>query len=205
MQTRLICSKQYDTLARTPAGRESTVGSTALPVSLQASVLKTRPSRNHTGLDTHRSLKPMASTGCSCQASWVGQSVAHRAVAVPLRFLAWRYDLRIYAKNGHRPQLLEHLPELFPRHVQIHLRPVSTGATLRGRPPFPGLRLPGRRRPRAAGLGRDSPGRLRTSDQFLLDGLDTLLNCPSRLHGLALGIARRPLRFIGNMRWRLLS
>lgn len=26
----------------------------------------------------------------------------------------------IYAKNGHRPQLLEHLAEAFPRHVQIH-------------------------------------------------------------------------------------
>jgi hypothetical protein len=30
------------------------------------------------------------------------------------------YDLLIYAKNGHRPQLLEHLAEIFPRHVQIH-------------------------------------------------------------------------------------
>jgi len=30
------------------------------------------------------------------------------------------YDLLIYAKNGNRPQLLEHLAELFPRHVQIH-------------------------------------------------------------------------------------
>ena len=30
------------------------------------------------------------------------------------------YDLLIYAKNGHRPGLLEHLVELFPRHVQIH-------------------------------------------------------------------------------------
>ena len=30
------------------------------------------------------------------------------------------YDLFIYAKNGHRPQLLEHLAELFPRHLQIH-------------------------------------------------------------------------------------
>ncbi len=26
----------------------------------------------------------------------------------------------IYAKNGHRPQLLEHLAELYPRHIQIH-------------------------------------------------------------------------------------
>jgi hypothetical protein len=30
------------------------------------------------------------------------------------------YDLLIYAKNGHRPQLLEHLAGVFPRHVQIH-------------------------------------------------------------------------------------
>jgi hypothetical protein len=30
------------------------------------------------------------------------------------------YDLLIYAKNGHRPQLLEHLAEVFPRHIQIH-------------------------------------------------------------------------------------
>jgi hypothetical protein len=30
------------------------------------------------------------------------------------------YDLLIYAKNGHRPQLLEHLAETFPRHIQIH-------------------------------------------------------------------------------------
>lgn len=30
------------------------------------------------------------------------------------------YDLLIYAKNGHRPQLLEHLAELYPRHIQIH-------------------------------------------------------------------------------------
>ena len=31
-----------------------------------------------------------------------------------------KYDLLIYAKNGHRPQLLEHLAELNPRHIQIH-------------------------------------------------------------------------------------
>jgi hypothetical protein len=28
--------------------------------------------------------------------------------------------LLIYAKNGHRPQLLEHLAEVFPRHIQFH-------------------------------------------------------------------------------------
>lgn len=30
------------------------------------------------------------------------------------------HDLLIYAKNGHRPQLLEHLADAFPRHIQIH-------------------------------------------------------------------------------------
>ena len=30
------------------------------------------------------------------------------------------YDLLIYAKNGHRPMLLEHLAEVFPRQIQIH-------------------------------------------------------------------------------------
>jgi hypothetical protein len=34
--------------------------------------------------------------------------------------LADEYDLLIYAKNGNRPQLLEHLAEVFPRHIQIH-------------------------------------------------------------------------------------
>lgn len=31
-----------------------------------------------------------------------------------------KYDLLIYAKNGHRPGLLEHLAELYPNHFQIH-------------------------------------------------------------------------------------
>jgi len=30
------------------------------------------------------------------------------------------YDLLVYSKNGHRPGLLEHLCELFPRHVVLH-------------------------------------------------------------------------------------
>jgi hypothetical protein len=30
------------------------------------------------------------------------------------------YDLLIYAKNGWRPGLLEHLAEAYPRHVQVH-------------------------------------------------------------------------------------
>ncbi|MFQ3592162.1 MAG: glycosyltransferase [Gemmataceae bacterium] len=31
-----------------------------------------------------------------------------------------QYDLLIYSKNGHRPGLLEHLCETFPRHVVLH-------------------------------------------------------------------------------------
>jgi hypothetical protein len=30
------------------------------------------------------------------------------------------YDLLIYSKNGHRPGLLEHMCEVFPRHVVLH-------------------------------------------------------------------------------------
>jgi hypothetical protein len=30
------------------------------------------------------------------------------------------YDLLVYSKNGHRPGLLEHLCEVFPRHVVLH-------------------------------------------------------------------------------------
>ncbi len=30
------------------------------------------------------------------------------------------YDLMTYAKNGHRPQLLENLTELYARHIEIH-------------------------------------------------------------------------------------
>ena len=37
-----------------------------------------------------------------------------------------KYDSLIYAKNGHRPQLLEHLAELYPRHIQNPLRPIPT-------------------------------------------------------------------------------
>jgi hypothetical protein len=31
-----------------------------------------------------------------------------------------KHDLLIYAKNGNRPQLLEHLADLYPRHVKMH-------------------------------------------------------------------------------------
>lgn len=31
-----------------------------------------------------------------------------------------KYDLLIYAKNGYRPQLLEHLARIYPKHLQIH-------------------------------------------------------------------------------------
>lgn len=31
-----------------------------------------------------------------------------------------KYDLLIYAKNGNRPGLLEHLEELYPRHITLH-------------------------------------------------------------------------------------
>jgi hypothetical protein len=38
----------------------------------------------------------------------------------PLEPLSDECDLLVYAKNGNRPQLLEHLAEVFPRHAQIH-------------------------------------------------------------------------------------
>jgi len=41
-------------------------------------------------------------------------------LSLPGEPLPDEYDLLIYAKNGHRPQLLEHLAELYPRHIQIH-------------------------------------------------------------------------------------
>ncbi len=31
-----------------------------------------------------------------------------------------KYDLLIYAKNGHRPGLVEHLEEIYPRHITFH-------------------------------------------------------------------------------------
>jgi hypothetical protein len=32
----------------------------------------------------------------------------------------YKYDLLIYEKNGNHPQLIEHLAEIFPNHIQIH-------------------------------------------------------------------------------------
>ncbi len=70
-----------------------------------------------------------------CHSQWYRDLIAkHRGPANQSPIVLWpypidpwpgeplpdEYDLLIYAKNGHRPQLLEHLAELFPRHVQIH-------------------------------------------------------------------------------------
>jgi hypothetical protein len=70
-----------------------------------------------------------------CHSQWYRDLIAqHRGPANQSPIILWsypidpwpgeplpdQYDLLIYAKNGHRPQLLEHLAEIFPRHVQIH-------------------------------------------------------------------------------------
>ncbi|MBX3399553.1 MAG: glycosyltransferase [Gemmataceae bacterium] len=70
-----------------------------------------------------------------CHSEWYRDLIArHRGPANQSPIVLWpypiapwpgeplpdEYDLLIYGKNGHRPQLLEHLAELFPRHVQIH-------------------------------------------------------------------------------------
>jgi len=70
-----------------------------------------------------------------CHSDWYRDLIAtHRGPANQSPIIRWpypidpwpgeplpdEYDLLIYAKNGHRPQLLEHLAELFPRHIQIH-------------------------------------------------------------------------------------
>ena len=70
-----------------------------------------------------------------CHSEWYRDLIAkHRGPANQSPIILWpypidpwpgeplpdEYDLLIYAKNGHRPQLLEHLAELFPRHIQIH-------------------------------------------------------------------------------------
>ena len=70
-----------------------------------------------------------------CHSEWYQDLIAkHRGPANQSPIVLWpypidpwpgeplpdEYDLLIYAKNGHRPQLLEHLAELYPRHVQIH-------------------------------------------------------------------------------------
>lgn len=70
-----------------------------------------------------------------CHSEWYRDLIAqHRGPANQSPIILWpypidpwpgeplpdEYDLLIYAKNGDHPQLLEHLAELFPRHVQIH-------------------------------------------------------------------------------------
>ncbi len=70
-----------------------------------------------------------------CHSEWYADLIRkHRGPANQSPIILWpypidpwpgeplpdEYDLLIYAKNGHRPQLLEHLAEVFPRHIQIH-------------------------------------------------------------------------------------
>ena len=70
-----------------------------------------------------------------CHSQWYRDLIAqHRGPANQSPIVMWpypidpwpgeplpdEYNLLIYAKNGHRPMLLEHLAELFPRHIQIH-------------------------------------------------------------------------------------
>jgi len=56
---------------------------------------------------------------------WITRS--HRAFKLG-EPLPDEYGLLIYAKNGHRPQLLEHLADAFPRHIQIHYGRYRRGA-----------------------------------------------------------------------------
>ncbi len=65
----------------------------------------------------------------SASTVWVNRSPANTAPIVtwPYPIDPWpgeplpdEYDLLIYSKNGHRPGLLEHLCEVFPRHVVLH-------------------------------------------------------------------------------------
>ena len=70
-----------------------------------------------------------------CHSEWYRDLIAkHRGPNNKSEIVMWPYpidpwpgeplpdkhDLLIYAKNGNRPQLLEHLAELYPRHIQIH-------------------------------------------------------------------------------------
>ena len=70
-----------------------------------------------------------------CHSQWYRELIAaHRGPANQSPIILWpypidpwpgeplpdEYDLLIYAKNGIHPQLLEHLADVFPRHVQIH-------------------------------------------------------------------------------------
>lgn len=73
--------------------------------------------------------------GMFCNSNWYRDLIAkHRGplnqspiTVCPSPIANWpeapaaaRYDLLIYSKNGHRPQLAEHLAEVFPRHIQIN-------------------------------------------------------------------------------------
>ncbi len=70
-----------------------------------------------------------------CHSEWYRDLIAqHRGPANRSPIVLWpypidpwpgdplkaEYDLLLYAKNGRRPGLLEHLAEAFPRHIQIH-------------------------------------------------------------------------------------
>ncbi len=70
-----------------------------------------------------------------CHSEWYRDLIAkHRGPANQAPIVLWpypidpwpgeplpaEYDLLLYAKNGHRPGLLEHLRETFPRHVVLH-------------------------------------------------------------------------------------
>ncbi|MDP1563431.1 MAG: hypothetical protein Q8M16_18780 [Pirellulaceae bacterium] len=70
-----------------------------------------------------------------CQSEWYRDLIAnYRGPANQSQIELWpypidpwpreplpdEYDLLIYAKNGHRPGLLEHLAELYPNHIQFH-------------------------------------------------------------------------------------
>ncbi len=82
-----------------------------------------------------RCLMPPTAGRCSATRAWYADLIRkHRGPANQSEIILWpypidpwpgeplpdAYDLLIYAKNGHRPQLLEHLAEVFPRHIQIH-------------------------------------------------------------------------------------
>lgn len=70
-----------------------------------------------------------------CHTEWYRELIArHRGASNQSPIMLWpypidpwpgeplpdEYDLLIYGKNGNRPQLLEYLAEVYPRHIQIH-------------------------------------------------------------------------------------
>ncbi len=73
--------------------------------------------------------------GMICHSQWYRDLIAqHRGPKNDAPIFMWpypidpwpegpaevKYDLLIYAKNGHRPGLLEHLADTYPRSIQIH-------------------------------------------------------------------------------------